>query len=129
MSHTPLFYFLLLSKLNDGIICNLNKFFSCIWSILFFNCTSSITPVLIYLSRTSYVNPKLSSSVLSQRPSEGIFSINSFGSPSAYPTSLTSATVRLDNGLKSPTLSPHHVLYPIQSSDKLHVFATLPFTI
>ena len=77
----------------------------------------------MYLSNTSYVNPRLSSSVLPQSPSEGDLSTNSVGSPKTLPISFTSVTVKFDKGLKSPAASPYLVAYPTQSSDIcLHTF-------
>ena len=112
--------------INLSIGASLNTFFSCISSMICLTALSLHSPVLIYSSNTSYVNPRLSSSVLPHNPSVGVFSINSVGSPRTLPIALTSVTVRSLNGLKSPAPSPYLVAYPTQSSERLQVLATLP---
>ena len=57
-------------------------------------------------SKTAYVNPRLSSSDLSVKPSEGTFSTRSRGSCKYLPMAFTSCTVSFPSGEKSPAASP-----------------------
>ena len=57
----------------------------------------------------------------SAEPVDSTLSTNMSGSPAALPIAFTSCTVKCESGLKSPAPSPYLVLYPTQSSERLHV--------
>lgn len=126
------------SKCAIGFI--LKSFNICNVSIERFFGMSSISPVLIYLSSTSYENPSFSSSVFPHKPSVGTFTTRRSGSPSSLPIAFTSVFVSDSSGEKS--LLHLHILYcnqhssqtnymylqhARQSTEKLHT--ALPFSL